>query len=78
MLKMIHFILHKNLLSFDVLIEGRADECYAMTVDYSSEDLRVVSSDIPEPLKLYECQARVALKNYYGKELPETIIGMWC
>lgn len=59
-------MLHGYQLSFDVLIEGKEDT-YSMTVDYSSEDLDVISSDIPEQLKIYECQARVALRRDYGK-----------
>ena len=60
-----------------VLIEGKEDMAYHMSVDLGSERYSVIDSDIPEEYKLYERQARIALLGYKGKTLPKTVGSMW-
>lgn len=61
-----------------VLVEGNEDLAYYMSVDTDTEYFSVVESDIPSEYKIYERQAKTALRRYRGKELPETITSSWC
>ncbi len=60
-----------------VMVEGRENETFKMTVDMSTEWCDIVESEAEWKHKIYERQARVALKKYKGKELPQIIETMW-
>ena len=60
-----------------VLIEGKEEQAYRMSVDVTTEYFDVISSEIPAGERMYERQARVALTKYRGKELPEVITSRW-
>lgn len=77
MLKLRDFILDGNILSMTVLIEGKEEQAYRMSVDVTTEYFTVVSSEVPAGERMYESQACMALRNYRGRELPEVITSMW-
>lgn len=77
MLKLINITVNENAAKMLVLIEGKEDTAYHMSVDISSERYSVISSNIPKEYKMYERQARIALLRYKGKELPNIIGSMW-
>ena len=62
----------------NALIEGSADNSYELCVEQDDDMYPVISSCIPNQYKLYERQARIALRKYIGKDLPETIVSSWC
>ena len=64
-------------LYMDVLIEGDATNSFELCVDQNNTMDPVLSSSIPEEYRLYERQARMALRKYIGSELPETIVSSW-
>ncbi len=64
-------------LYMDVLIEGDATNSFELCVDQNNTMYPVLSSSIPEEYRLYERQARMALRKYIGRELPETIVSSW-
>lgn len=77
MLKLIDLSLNGHILTMTVLIEGDANRAYQMSVDIKTERYSVVNSDIPSEYKIYERQAKTALRRYKGKSLPEIITSMW-
>lgn len=64
-------------LYMDVLIEGSALDSYELCVDQTDSIYPVLSSSIPNKYRLYERQARMALRKYIGGDLPETIVSSW-
>ena len=78
MLKITDFIFNGNILSMTVLIEGKGELAYYMSVDTDTEYFSIVESDIPDEYRIYERQAKIALRRYRGKELPEIITSSWC
>lgn len=78
MLKITDFILNGSILSMTVLIEGKEELAYDMSVDTDTEYFSIVESDIPAEYRIYERQAKTALRRYKGRELPETITSSWC
>ncbi len=78
MLRIINIKADGDQLYMEVLIEDNGNERYGLCVDKSSDMYPVISSQIPEKYKIYERQARMALRKYIGKELPETVISCWC
>lgn len=77
MLKLTNFKITDNHLYMDVLVEDE-DIKYRLCVDKSDAIFPVVSSSIPSEYKIYERQARIALRRYIGKALPESISSSWC
>lgn len=78
MLKIKNFVFNNDILSMIVLVEGDENRAYNLSVDINTEYLSVVESDIPQEYKIYERQAKTALRKYRGKELPDTITSAWC
>ena len=64
-------------LYMDVLIEGNVSDSYELCVDQTDPIYPVLSSSIPDKYRLYERQARMALRKYTGRDLPETIVSSW-
>ena len=77
MLKLIDLSLDGHILTMTVLIEGDANRAYRLSVDIETEMYSVVNSEIPDEYKIYERQAKTALRRYRGRELPESITSMW-
>lgn len=77
MLKLINFEKDGTCMHMDVLIEGDEKLRYQMCVDMEDPMRHVISSNIPDEYKIYERQARVALRRYIGKKLPETVTSVW-
>ena len=61
MLKLTNFKTNDTYLYMDVLIEDEMQR-YELCVDKSDDMFPVVSSDIPAKYKIYEQQARIALR----------------
>lgn len=78
MLKLTDFIFNGSILSMTVFIEENKETAYHMSVDTNTEYFSVIKSDIPYEYKIYERQAKTALRKYKGKELPEEIASSWC
>lgn len=78
MVKLINLFLENHILSMMVLIEGDEARAFKLSVDMQTEYLTVVESEVPDEYKIYERQAKTALRRYRGKELPETITSVWC
>lgn len=78
MVKLINLFLENHILSMMVLIEGDEARAFNLSVDMKTECLNVIESEIPDEYKIYERQAKTALRRYRGKELPDTITSMWC
>lgn len=78
MVKLINLFLENHILSMMVLIEGDEARAFKLFVDMKTECLAVIKSEIPDEYKIYERQAKTALRRYRGKELPDTITSMWC
>ena len=78
MLKLKNFTFDGNILTMTVLIEGDENRAYSLSVNTDTEFYSVVNSDIPQEYKIYERQAKTALRKYKDKELPDTITSMWC
>lgn len=77
MLKLIDLSINGHILTMTVLIEGDANRAYQLSVDMETERYSVVKSEIPSEYKIYERQAKTALRRYKGKALPEVITSMW-
>lgn len=77
MLKLIILQLKGNILEMTLLVEGDENKAYNMSVDITAENLTTVSSDVPKEYRMYERQAKTALRKYKGKELPKVITSMW-
>lgn len=77
MLKLTNIKINGNAIEMLVLIEGDTDKAYSLTLDVSGEYYSVISSDIPPEYKIYERQAKTALRKYHGKQLPDEIMSMW-
>lgn len=77
MLKLINFKKNEDRLYMDVLIEGDTNNRYQLCVNGKDPMFSIISSDIPDEYKIYERQARVALRRYIGKKLPETVTSVW-
>lgn len=77
MLKLIDLSLCEQILSMTVLIEGDVDRTYRLSVNMQTEWFDTVQSDVPDEYKIYERQAKTALRRYKGKELPQIITSMW-
>ena len=60
----------------DVPVDGETLNCYELCVDQNDTMYPVISSSIPNDLKIYERQARIALRRYIGNR-PETIVSSW-
>lgn len=71
------FIRDGNILTMTVLVEGKEDAAYRLTVDTEPEFFKTLESEIPDEFKSYERQAKVALRRYRGQELPERVVSMW-
>lgn len=76
MLKLVELKLNHDILSMKVLIEGDVNRAYGLSVKIS-DGYAVVCSEIPLEHKIYERQARTALRKYDPHKLPETISAMW-
>lgn len=77
MLKLTNIKMNGNAAEMLVLIEGNTDKAYSLTLDVSGEYYSVISSDVPSEYKIYERQAKTALRKYHGKQIPEEITSMW-
>lgn len=77
MLKLKDFTLNEQTLTMTVLIEEDEKKAYRLSVDVKTKYLSVVNSEIPSDCKIYERQAKTALRRYREKELPKTITSMW-
>lgn len=77
MLKLKDFTLNEQTLTMTVLIEGDEKRAYRLSVDVKTKYFSVVDSETPSDYKMYERQAKTALRRYRGKELPKTITSMW-
>lgn len=77
MLKLTNIKINENTVEMLVLIEGDADRAYSLILDMSTEYFSVISSDIPPEYKIYERQAKAALRKYRGGKIPEEITSMW-
>lgn len=78
MLRLKDFSIVGCVLLMTVLIEGDESKSYRMSVNMDTEYLTVVESNIPDEYKIYERQAKTALRQYRGKELPNVVTSMWC
>ena len=76
-LKIIDIELLNNIISMMVLIEGNESLAYNLQVICDNDEFPVVKSDIPDEDKMYERQARIALRKYIGRSYPETITSHW-
>ncbi len=77
MLKLTNIKINGNAAEMLVLIEGDTDKAYSLKLGMSGECYSVISSDIPSEYKMYERQAKAALRKYHGKQLPDEITSMW-
>lgn len=77
MLKLVDLSLNGHILTMTVLIEGDANRAYRLSMDIETERCSVINSDIPSEYKIYERQAKTALRRYKGKDLPVVITSMW-
>ncbi len=77
MLKLTDFSLNGHILTMKVLIEGDANRAYLLSVDIEKERYSVINSEVPSEYKIYERQAKTALRRYTGKSFPEVITSMW-
>lgn len=77
MLKLKNITIAGNIISMLVLIECDENRAYALSVDADSEWYSVVKSDIPADDRIYERQAKVALREYRGKTIPNEIVSAW-
>ena len=66
-----------TIVSFIVLVEGKENMAYHMSVDLDSERFSIITSEVPDEYKMYERQARIALLRYKGKEIPAIVSSMW-
>lgn len=77
MLKLKDITIAGNIISMLVLIECDENRAYALSVDTDTEWYSVVKSDIPADDRIYERQAKVALREYRGKTIPNEIVSAW-
>lgn len=77
MLKLIKEKIQGNIGYFAMEIENQNDKLYHIVFDVSKKYEKCISSDVPDDLKMYRSQARIALDRYYGKEIPDKIIRAW-
>lgn len=77
MLKLKDITIAGNIISMLVLIECDENRAYALSVDTDTEWYSVVKSDIPADDRIYERQAKVALREYRGKTIPDEIVSAW-
>ena len=77
MLKIINLQGINSTIIMDVLIEGDQMQMYKLCVKQDNDIYPVIDSSIPAKYKLYERQARMALRKYNDRELPEEIISTW-
>ena len=77
MLKLINITVNGNIAEMLVLVEGKENMAYHMSVDLDSERFSIITSEVPDEYKMYERQARIALLRYKGKEIPAIVSSMW-
>ena len=77
MLKLKNITITGNIISALVLIECDENRAYEMSVDANTEWYSVVKSDIPADDRIYERQAKSALRQYRGKKIPDEIVSAW-
>ena len=77
MLKLKNITIAGNIISMLVLIECDENRAYALSVDTDTEWYSVVKSDIPADDRIYERQAKAALREYRGKTIPDEIVSAW-
>ena len=77
MLKIINLRNINDTIVMDVLIEGNRAQMYHLCVEQDNDVYTVISSNIPVEYKLYERQARIALKKYSNRKMPEEITSIW-
>ncbi len=63
-----------NIISALVLIECDENRAYELPVDASTEWYLVVKTNIPTDDRIYERQAKTALRQYKGKDIPGEIV----
>lgn len=77
MLKLKDITVEGNIISMLVLIECDESRAYKLSVDMNTERFSVVKSEIPEDYRIYERQAKTALRQYRGKDIPDMIVSAW-
>lgn len=77
MLKLKNITIEGNIISALVLIECDENRAYELSVDANTEWYSVVKSDIPTDDRIYERQAKTALRQYRGKAIPNEIVSAW-
>ena len=76
MLELINVMTDEFFVMMHVIIEGNMNKEYALIVD--KKDLsKTVHTEIPEELKMYERQAKIALMRYEDGVYPEKITSSW-
>ncbi len=66
-----------TILTVAVIVEGKEELTFLLSVDTNTEYYSVVRTEIPGDYKIYERQAREALLRYRGKQMPDEIESMW-
>ena len=66
-----------ELLSFMIKVECNDNLEFAMEVRDDGDAYPVIYSNVPQEYAFYERQARAALMEYAGKELPDYITSAW-
>lgn len=77
MLKIINITSKNDIINMEVLIEGDIGNKYKLCVDSKDDVFPIVESEIPDKYKIYERQARIALRRYPDKIFPDEIVSSW-
>ncbi len=77
MLKIINLKNDQSQIVMNVLIEGDPTQMYELCVKHDNDIFPVIKSDIPQQYKLYERQARMALRKFIDRDFPEEITSSW-